>query len=142
MQGIFIILLCTREYNCLGDSTRQHEVLKENTSTRWFDRKADSMRLGGEHKTKLNYSIATYHTKFDAKMTKMKWNCTANMIMSVLGIVCYLILYFPVNQGLAINLPWPARKNKQRMCFELFEVFLTSFLTNYWNHFPHKASNQ
>ncbi len=46
------------------------------------------------------------------------------MIMSVLGIVCHLILYFFVNQGLAINLPWPARKNKQR--FELFEVFLTS----------------
>ncbi len=44
--------------------------------------------------------------------------------MSVLGIVCHLILYFPVNQGLAISLPWPARKNKQH--FELFEVFLTS----------------
>ncbi len=43
------------------------------------------------------------------------------MIMSVLGIVCHLILYFPVNQGLAINLPWPTRKNKKR--FELFEVF-------------------
>ncbi len=28
-------------------------------------------------------------------------------------------------QGLAINLPWPALKNKQCMCFELFEVFLT-----------------
>ncbi len=28
------------------------------------------MRLGDEHKTKLNYS--TYQTKFDAKMTKMK----------------------------------------------------------------------
>ncbi len=46
------------------------------------------------------------------------------MIMSVLGIVCHLILYFPVNQVLAINLPWPTLKNKQR--FELFEVFLTS----------------
>ncbi len=33
-------------------------------------RKADSIRLGGEHKTKLNYS--TNHTKFDAKITKMK----------------------------------------------------------------------
>ncbi len=48
------------------------------------------------------------------------------MIMSVLGIVCHLILSFHVTQGLAIFLPWPARKNKQRMCFELFEVFLTS----------------
>ncbi len=48
------------------------------------------------------------------------------MIMSVSGTVCHLILYFPINQGLAINLPWPALKNKQCMCFELFEVFLTS----------------
>ncbi len=31
---------------------------------------------------------------------------------------------YPVR--LAINLRWPALKNKQRMCFELFEVFLTS----------------
>ncbi len=46
--------------------------------------------------------------------------------MSVSGTVCHLILYFPINQELAINLPWPALKNKQRMCFELFEVFLTS----------------
>ncbi len=43
--------------------------------------------------------------------------------MSVSVTVCHLILYFPVNQGLAINLPWPARKNKPLMCFELFEVF-------------------
>ncbi len=57
-------------------------------------------------------------------MTKMKWNYMENMIMSVLGVVCHLILYFPVNQGLAINLQWLSRKNKQR--FELFEVFLTS----------------
>ncbi len=26
MQVIFIILLCTREYNSLGDPTRQHEA--------------------------------------------------------------------------------------------------------------------
>ncbi len=45
------------------------------------------------------------------------------MIMSVLGIVCHLILYFPINQGLAIDLPWPAHKNKQ-----LFERF--GFLTS------------
>ncbi len=48
------------------------------------------------------------------------------MIMSVSGTVCHLILYFPVKQGLAINLPWPALKNKQHMCFEHLEVFLTS----------------
>ncbi len=51
------------------------------------------------------------------------------MIMSVLGIICHLILYFHVNQGLAINLPRRARKNKQH--FELFEVFLTSS-TDLW----------
>ncbi len=44
----------------------------------------------GEHKTKLIY--LTYQTKFDAKMTKMKWNYTANMIMSVSVTVCHLIL--------------------------------------------------
>ncbi len=75
-------------------------------------------------KRKLNYS--TYQTKFDSNVTKMKWNYTANMIMNVSGTVCYLILYFPINLGLAINLQCPALKNKQRMCFELFEVFLTS----------------
>ncbi len=48
------------------------------------------------------------------------------MIMSVLGIVCHLILYFHINQGLAIILPWPACKNKQSVCLEHFEVFLTS----------------
>ncbi len=31
---------------------------------------------------------------------------------------------YPVR--LAINLPWPALKNKQCMRFEVFEVFLTS----------------
>ncbi len=56
-------------------------------------------------------SYLTYQTKFDAKMTKMKWNYKANMIISALGIVCHLILYFPVNQGLAINLRWPSLKH-------------------------------
>ncbi len=55
--------------------------------------------------------------------------------MSVLEIVCHLVLYFSVKQGLAINLQWPARKSKQH--FELFEVFLTSsadqcFFKNYF----------
>ncbi len=52
IQVIFIILLCTGGYNSLGDPTRQNE----NTSTSWSNRKADSMCLGGEHKTKLNYA--------------------------------------------------------------------------------------
>ncbi len=121
MQVIFIIIIfyCTRGYNSLGDLTRQHKVWRK-TLTSWSDRKADCMRLGGEHKIKLNYS--TYQTQFDVKMTKMKWNYTANMIMSVSGTVCHLILYFPVNLGLAINLRWPAVKNKQRICFELFDI--------------------
>ncbi len=38
----------------------------------------------------------------------------ANIIMNVLGTVCQLIHYFPGKQGLAINLPWPALKSKQR----------------------------
>ncbi len=37
------------------------------------------MRLGFEHKTKLNYS--TYQTNFDVKMTKMKRNYMVNIIM-------------------------------------------------------------
>ncbi len=45
----------------------------------------------------------------------------ANMIMNVSGTVFQLIHYFPGKQGLAINLLWPARKNKQRF-FELFDI--------------------
>ncbi len=88
MQVIFIILLCTWGYNSPGDPTRQHKVWRKILL---------QAGLGNEHKTKLNYS--TYQTKFDTKITKMKWNYTANMIMSVSGIVCHLILYVPVNQG-------------------------------------------
>ncbi len=72
------------------------------------------------------FYYSTYQTKFDTKMTKIKWNYTVNMIMSVSVTVCHLILYFPIKQGLAINLPWPALKNKQCMCFKRFEAFLTS----------------
>ncbi len=36
---------------------------------------------------------------------------------------------------LEIILPWPALKNKQRMCFELFEVFLTSSADQCFNYF-------
>ncbi len=50
----------------------------------------------------------------------------ANMIMSVSRTVCHPMLYFPVNQGLAINLQCPSLKNKQRLSFKHFEVFLTS----------------
>ncbi len=46
----------------------------------------------------------------------------ANMIMNVSETVCQLIHHFPGKQGLAINLPWPALKSKQRMCIELFDI--------------------
>ncbi len=52
------------------------------------------MRLGGKHKAKFNYS--TYQTKFDAKMTKMKRNYMANIIMEQ-------FVNFPGKQGLAIK---------------------------------------
>ncbi len=65
------------------------------------------MRLGGEHKTKLNYS--TYQTKFDAKMTKMKRNYIANIIMKYQE----QFVNFPGQQGLAI-------KSKERI--ELFDI--------------------
>ncbi len=48
-----------------------------------------------------------------------------NLIMNVSGKVYQLIHYLPDKQGLAINLPWPALKSKQRMCIEL--VVIISF---------------
>ncbi len=55
------------------------------------------MHLGGEHKTKLNYS--TYQTKFDARMTKMKRNYMANIIMKYEE----QFVNFPGKQGLAMK---------------------------------------
>ncbi len=66
--------------------------------------------------------LSTYLTKVDVKMTKMKKNYIVNMIMNVSGKVCQLIHYFPGNQGLAINLPWPALKSKNARVLN----FLTS----------------
>ncbi len=65
------------------------------------------MRLGGEHKTKLNYS--TFQTKFDVKMTKMKGNYIANIIMKYQE----QFVNFPGKQGLAI---------KSKQCIELFDI--------------------
>ncbi len=50
--------------------------------------------------------FSMYQIKFDAKMTKSKWN----MIMNVLGTVCQRIHYFPGKQWLAIDPTWPAIK--------------------------------
>ncbi len=60
--------------------------------------------------------FSLYQTKYDAKMTKMKQNYMAKIIMNVSGTHCQLIHYFPGNQGLAINLTWAALKSKQHTC--------------------------
>ncbi len=57
--------------------------------------------------------FSMYWNKFDAKMTKMKQNYKAIMIMNVARTLCQLILYFPGKQGFVINLTWPVLKNKQ-----------------------------
>ncbi len=54
--------------------------------------------------------FSMYRIKFDAKMTKLKWNHTANMIMNVSGTFCQRIHYFPGKQWLAIDPTWPALK--------------------------------
>ncbi len=110
--------------------------LKENNPTIWSNRKADSMRLGCEHKTQLfNVSQQTCHENYQNEITQRIW----------LWMYQEQFVILSVNQELAINLTWPALKNKQ--CFEIFEVFLTSsadqcflrvFLILIWNHFPTK----
>ncbi len=92
--------MCTRDYNSLCDLTRQHEV--------WRKIKLSRVVRFSEHRF-----FSMYQTKFDTKMTKMKWNYTANMIMNVSETVCQFIHYFPNKQGLAIRLPCPALKSKQ-----------------------------
>ncbi len=110
MQVIFIIILCTQEYNYLGNPTGQNEVWRKILlQADPIERLTAYILAANTNQNSTSYSM--YQTKFDTKMTKMKRNYTANMIMSVLGIVCYLILYFPVNQELAINLQWPALKH-------------------------------
>ncbi len=47
--------------------------------------------------------FSMYRTKFDAKMTKSKWNDTVNMIMNVSGTVCQRIHYFLSKQWLALK---------------------------------------
>ncbi len=73
--------------------------------------------------------VSMYQTKFDAKMIKMKSNYTANMIMNIAGRVCQLFHYFASKQGLAINLPWPALKSKQRTYVELSDTISWSVCT-------------
>ncbi len=42
--------------------------------------------------------------------------------MNVSETVCQFIHYFSYNQGLAINLPWPTLKSKQRTYIEHFVI--------------------
>ncbi len=63
--------------------------------------------------------FSMYRTKFDTKMTKSKWNYTANMIMNVSGTVCQHIHYFPGKQWLAINPTWPALKVNNACGFDI-----------------------
>ncbi len=60
-----------------------------------------------------------YRTKFDTKMTKSKWNYTANMIMNVSGTVCQRIHYFPGKQWLAIDPIWTALKVNNAHGFDI-----------------------
>ncbi len=63
--------------------------------------------------------FSMYRSKFDMKMTKLKWNYTVNMIMNVSGAVCQRIHYFPGKQWLAIDPTWPALKVNNARGFEL-----------------------
>ncbi len=88
--------------------------------------------------------FSMYRTKFDAKMTKSKWNYTVNMIMNVSGKVCQHIYYFPGKQWLAIDPTWPALKvNNAHGYYIISWSFIysecfwgRSTLTNYCKHFP------
>ncbi len=109
-------------------------------------------------KTKLNYSA--YQTKFDTKMTRMKWNCTANMIMSVSVTVCHLILYFPVRAGvinqfdMASSQKWTTHvlwtfwslfdiiSRSVDLFFYYLYLLLTIYTYKLLKSFPHKASEQ
>ncbi len=77
-------------------------------------------------------------TKFDAKMTKSKWNYTANMIMNVSGTVCQRIHYFPGKPWLANDPTWPALKVNKAHGFDIISwsfcfcilLFISDYLDN------------
>ncbi len=68
LQVIFIIFLSTWGYNSLGNTTRQHKVWKK-------------ILLQADPIERLTACVLAANTKFDAKMTKMKWNYMVNIIM-------------------------------------------------------------
>ncbi len=63
--------------------------------------------------------FSMYRNKFDAKITKSKWNYTANMIMNVSETVCQRIHYFQGKQWLAIDPTWPALKLNNAHGFDI-----------------------
>ncbi len=69
---MLIMVWSTRGYNSLDDPLRQHEIFRKILL------QADPI------------FFSTYLTNFDTKITKMKRNYTANMIMNVSGTVCQL----------------------------------------------------
>ncbi len=117
MQVIF--LQCIRGYNSLGDPTRQFEgkkLYKLIRSKGWQN--ASWQRTQNKSQKKILFNVADQiWCENDQNETKLHDEYDHEYIRNSLS-------SYPVR--LAINLPWPALKNKQRMCFELFEVFLTS----------------
>ncbi len=145
---IFIILLCTPEYNFLCDPTRQHK-----SEGKYFYKLIRSK--GWQHASWVQTQNSTIQRITTNLMQKRpKWNEITQLIWLWVYQEQFVIL--SVNQGLAINFTWAALKNKQR--FELFEVFLTSadqlffffgsffylhlYLYLYLKTFAHKVSDQ
>ncbi len=80
--------------------------------------------------------FSMYRTKFDAKMTKLKWNYTANMIMNVSGTICQCIHYFPGKQGLAIDPTWPALKVNNACAFWYYQLIsVDSHFVRIWGYY-------
>ncbi len=75
-----------------------------------------------------------YRTKFDVKMTKSKWNYTANMIINVPGTVCQCIHYFSSKQWLAIDPTWPALKVNNALGFDIisWSVLILILFCFFW----------
>ncbi len=164
MQVIFLILLCTGEYNSLGDPTRQDEVWRKILL------QADPIeRLTAcvfEVNTKQNSTIQRIRPNLMRKCPK--WNCMVNMIMTVSGRLDYTIYWFTYT----VLLEWGVqlfksfchiiinemkclgfRSPKKGMLISVlspagyffrirFLFFWRSTLTNYCKHFPKSISRE
>ncbi len=101
--------MCARGYNSLSYTTLHYDVWSTNV---WIQNNPNLV-----NPISWSFIFSTYWTKFDAKITKMKQNYTANMIMNVSGTVCHLIHYFLSKYRLEIKLLWPALKSKRTNFF-------------------------